>query len=62
MAVSNADIKAERVTVRTFQRIDDPQNGGATIKAGVTLALPDRIAKKLIAEGKAEKVEDADIR
>lgn len=46
------------VTVRTLQRIDDPQRGGASIRSGVIVDLPKQFAKRLIAEGKAEKVND----
>lgn len=46
---------AETIHVRTLARIDDPQRGGASIRANVKIDLPKAVAEKLIAEGKAEK-------
>jgi hypothetical protein len=49
---------AEMLRVKTLARIDDPQRGGASIRAGVIVKLSQPFAKRLIAEGKAEKAED----
>lgn len=49
---------AETVTIRTLERIDDPKTGSAKIAANVTVTLPKQVARKLVAEGKAEEVKN----
>jgi hypothetical protein len=44
------------VKVRTTRTIDDPENRGVKVAANVEIDLPEAVAEKLIAEGKAEKV------
>lgn len=46
--------------VRILEKLKRPDDTSVTLAAGVVLEIPENVAKRLIDDGRAEKVEDAD--